>query len=91
MSFAPIRKDPDAVLNLGIDWTKHLDTADTISTSTWLAVTGLVVTDKSFSGAVTKVQVAGGTVGQTYKVTNRITTGAGETLDLSLTIIIEEL
>ena len=92
MAIAPEHKDPNSIIIRGIDWTKSLQTAETISTSTWIADAGItIVQDLGISGLVTKVKISGGTVGTTYKVTNRITTSGGETLDLSLTFIIAEL
>ena len=92
MTIAPEYKDPDSIIVRGIDWTKSLQTSETISTSIWLADPGITIdADLGINGLVTKVKLSGGTIGTTYKVTNRITTSGGETLDLSLTFIIAAL
>lgn len=44
----------------------------------------------STDGTVTTVWLMGGTSGQVYTVTNRITTNQGRTDDRSLTILVEE-
>jgi hypothetical protein len=73
-------KDPDEVKYYGMDWTDHLNTGATVSTSTWTA-TGLTVGADSISSPHTLVLLSGGTHRSNYTVTNRITTSDGETLE----------
>jgi len=91
MTFAPEYKDPDSVIHRGIDWTEHLEAGDTIASTQWLGDSGITVEDLGFAGLVTRCKVSGGTIGETYRVTNRVTTSGGERLDLSLVFIIAEL
>jgi len=91
MAFPPEYKDPDSVLIRGIDWTDALSEGDTIQSSQWFGEAGITVQDLGVSGFVTQCKVSGGTASETYKATNRVTTGAGEILDLSLTFIVQEL
>lgn len=78
-------KDPQATLDYTVDWSAWLGT-DTIATSTWVLDAGITQTNASLSGALATVWVSGGSVGNTYSVTNRITTAAGRTDDRSILI-----
>jgi hypothetical protein len=85
-------KDPNARLDFAVSWTDWLGT-DTISTSTWTADAGITIESTpapSLDGAKTVVWLSGGTAGQSYQVTNRITTAAGRTDDRSLWIRVRE-
>lgn len=74
------------------DW---LEAGEMITTSAWL-VTGpdnsLTTSSPSVSvdGKTTTVWVDGGTVGQTYQLTNRVTTSAGRRDDRSIPLTITE-
>lgn len=87
---ARLIKDPNARLDFGRDWSAWLEDTETIVDSTWLAPDGLTIETPSVSGGKTIVWVTGGTVGQSYRLTNRITTSAGRIDDRSLTIHITE-
>jgi len=84
-------KDPQAVLDYAIDWTKWLDeVGDSIETSTWIVPTGLTKVTETNTSKLATVWLSGGTVGENYTVTNRITTAAGRTDDRSITIRVRE-
>jgi len=82
-------KDPNAVLDYSIDWTRWL-AGDQIATSVWLVATGLTKVADSRAGSLATVWLSGGTAGQSYTVTNRITTAGGRTEDRSFVMKIEE-
>jgi hypothetical protein len=82
-------KDPNAVLDYTIDWTRWL-AGDQIATSEWLVPTGLTKMADSTTASSATVWLSGGTAGQTYTVTNRITTAAGRTEDRSFIVKVEE-
>jgi len=84
-------KDPDENKVFGFDWgTKYFKGVDTIATSIWILPSGLVEVSKSNTTTQAFIKLSGGTLGQTYRVTNRITTTTStETLDQELDIIIE--
>jgi hypothetical protein len=86
MTFA---KDPNAVLDYSIDWTRWL-AGDQVATSEWLVPTGLTKVADSKASALATVWLSGGTAGQSYTVTNRVTTTGGRTEDRSFTIRVEE-
>jgi hypothetical protein len=82
-------KDPSATLDYSIDWSKWL-ADDTILTSEWTVPTGL--TQMAASNTTTKATVwlSGGTAGQIYTVTNRISTAGGRTDERSIIIRVAE-
>jgi hypothetical protein len=82
-------KDPNAVLDYSIDWTRWL-VGDQIATSEWIIPSGLTKMADSKTATSATVWLSGGAVGQPYTVTNRITTAAGRTEDRSFTIRVEE-
>ena len=84
------KKDPDAVLDWVWDWNEWLDDGETIVTSTFLTSVGIVVDSTSNTTKTATVWLSGGTAGQVYQVTNRITTNAGRTDDRSITIRVTE-
>jgi len=82
-------KDPNAVLDYSIDWTRWL-AGDQIATSEWIIPSGLTKMADSKTSTSATVWLSGGSVGQSYTVTNRITTAAGRTEDRSFIIRVEE-
>jgi hypothetical protein len=83
-------KDPDATLDYPIDWSKWLDTTDTIQSVTWVVPTGITQTAQSNTNTAAVIWLAGGTVGRKYRITCRITTSAGRTEDFSFDVVIAE-
>jgi hypothetical protein len=82
-------KDPNAVLDYSVDWNRWLNT-DTIAASEWIVPTGLTkVSDTNTTKAAT-VWLSGGAAGQSYTVTNRITTAGGRAEDRSFIVKVEE-
>lgn len=86
------KKDPQAILDYGFDWTAWLATAnpdDTISASTW-AVTGsdavLTTSASTHDGQTTTVWLTAGTLGVVYKVTNHVVTAGGRQDDRTLKV-----
>jgi hypothetical protein len=85
-------KDDDATLDYAIDWGEWLG-SDTISQSTWEAEEGITIaTDPapSSDGTRTTVWLSGGTVGESYDVTNHIVTAAGREDDRTIRIYVRE-
>lgn len=82
-------KDPNAVLDYAVDWSRWL-AGDEIATSTWTVPAGLTKLGDSTTTTRATVWLAGGTVGQSYTVTNRITTAGGRTEERSFIIRVEE-
>ncbi len=85
-----VPKDPDAVVDVGLDWTTWLgqtSPADTISTSTWTPDTGLTVDSDENTTTKTKAWLSGGTAGQRYNLVNRIVTANGRTVDRTIAVV----
>lgn len=82
-------KDPDAVLDYIVDWSRWL-AGDTIAASLWIVPADLTKVTESNLATKAIVWLSGGTAGQSYTVTNRITTAGGRTEDRSFTIRVED-
>jgi len=83
-------KDPDAVLDYSVEWSKWL-AGDQIATSEWSASdSSLETADDSITATRTTVWLSGGTVGQLYTVTNRITTAGGRTDERSFMVQVQD-
>jgi len=82
-------KDPQSTLDYSWDWAPWLGT-DTIATA--LVTTPAGLTELSEATTTTKVTVwlSGGTVGQSYTVTCKITTVAGRIDERSLLIRVRD-
>lgn len=84
-----VEKDPDAVKNWTFRATSWLD-GDTISSATVTAESGLTVDSYSTDGDDVEAWLSGGTAGQQYIMTCRITTAAAVTDDISVTVLVSE-
>lgn len=82
-------KDPNAVIDYSLDWTRWLD-GDAIATSEWIVPDGLVKVTDSRTTKIATVWLSGGLAGQSYTITNRITTTGGRTEDRSFAVKVEE-
>ena len=82
-------KDPQSALDYGFDWSDWLDTGDTVSTSTWKVPAGITNHSESRTTTTTTVWLSGGTVGATYKITNRVVTVDGRTVDRSFYVKVQ--
>jgi len=85
-----ITADPDRNLDYGFDWTQWMPELDTIIGSLWILPVDLTLTGESFDTLTTTVWISGGIVGQTYTITNRITTTDGRIDDRSFLMRIAE-
>jgi hypothetical protein len=85
-------KDPDDILDYEIDWTAWLGglSADTILTSTWIVPSGLTMNSSSNTDTTAKLWLSDGTDGETYLITNRITTSVGRTKDQTVKLRVRE-
>lgn len=78
--------DPNATLDYAVDWAPWLQAGETISNSTWTVPTGLTQATPapSHSNGKAVIWITGGTVGESYRLTNHITTSAGRQDERSL-------
>lgn len=82
------RKDPDSVLDYGIDWSDWLASGETISTSTWTVPTGITEDSDLNGDESTLIWLSGGTAGTTYTLANKIVTSDGRTVERTIEIIV---
>lgn len=82
-------KDPEAVLDYSIDWSRWL-AGDQIATSNWTVPGGLEKVSDAQTSTKTTVWLSAGTIGESYTVTNRITTSGGRTDDRSFLVKVED-
>jgi hypothetical protein len=90
-------KDPNEVLDYKIDWHSPpppegkgpwLIGSDTIESSEWIVPAEISQDDDSNDTTTATVWVSGGTDGEDYELTNRITTVEGRTADRSIVIAV---
>jgi hypothetical protein len=73
-------KDPDEVLDYGIDWSQRL-AGDIIDTSTFTVPSGIVMNSQSHTNTTTTIWLSGGSEGVSYDILNRIVTNGSRTMD----------
>ncbi|NCN42663.1 hypothetical protein GW916_15605 [bacterium] len=84
--------DPDDVEAFyGVDWSAELEPGETILSSTWIADPTATTADNGFSGAITSVKISGAIDGQTYRITNRISTNFRASIDKSFDLPCKQL
>lgn len=75
------------VLDYTENWATWLG-SDTISTSTWVAETGITIDSETETDTTAIVWLSGGTVGNVYTVTNTIITAAGRTQTRTILVFV---
>lgn len=85
MSIERKYKDPDEVISFGVDWSEYLG-AETVTSSNWTVPSGVTKVGQTLVGKQANVTISGGTLGTVNRITNRVTTSAGETVDQSIDI-----
>jgi hypothetical protein len=85
-----LKKDPDAKLDYGFDWSLWLQTGETISASIWTIPSELTKISDSFSSNETIVWLQGGENKKTYTIANKITTNQGRIDERSIRIVLRE-
>lgn len=70
-------KTPGSVVDFAVDWSAWLTAGESIESSAWTCEPTLPLTNPGQAGAVAVVFVGGGVEGETYRLTNAITTNGG--------------
>lgn len=83
-------KDPDARLNYTLNWSKWLDSGDTISSASWIHDTALTAVSNSNTTTTATIILEGGKLAKKYRVTCRIATANGLIDDRSFFLQIRE-
>lgn len=84
-------KDPQDIIDYRIDWSGWLRDGDTIIASEWTVPDGIVSEQDSFNTTSTTIWLSGGSAGQSYSLTNHITTTQGREKDKTITVRVKEL
>jgi hypothetical protein len=84
--FKDHKKDPDATLDWIFDWTLWLGEFEVITNATFIVDPGITISDNEFTNKTATVWLTGGTEGQVYRVTCRVTTSDGRIDDRSFTL-----
>lgn len=82
-------KDPDAVLDFALDWTKWLE-GDTLVSGTWTIDAGPTITTQNATNGIVTMWLSGGTEGTTYVARCRVVTTNGRTDDRTIHIQVRE-
>ena len=83
-----VNKDPQAVLDYGLNWATWLGT-DTISSSSWTVPAPLTKDSDSSTSTLASIWLSGGIAGSSYNVTNTIITAAGRTDERSIRVVVK--
>lgn len=83
-------KDPSAVLDYEINWSKWLASDDTLSAHTITADQGITVDSSVLATDKVTVWLSGGTTGVTYRVACRVTTANGRTDERTIVISVKD-
>lgn len=86
---ADLEKDPDSTIRVPFYWASQL-AGETISTSDFVLPDGLTEGTNSGTGSTRATLVSGGDCGAKYRITNRITTSGGRTLDQTKVVLVRE-
>lgn len=85
-------KDPNDILDYRVNWSKWLSpTDDTLLLSDWIVPEGIEMDSESSDTTTATIWLSGGTAGEDYQLTNRITTAQGRQRDRTITIRVRDL
>lgn len=82
-------KDPAAMLDYAVDWSRWLAEGETIATSTWTVPAGITSEEEANNSTAAQIWLAGGSVGKRYRVTNKIITSAERQNERTITIEVQ--
>lgn len=82
-------KDPDSTEDFAFNWVADLD-GDTIVSSNFVLPDGLAEMSASNTDTTATIFVSGGSACMSYRITNRIVTAGGRTLDKTIRIYVQE-
>jgi hypothetical protein len=84
-----ILKDPDDIKACPVDWAPKLASGVTISTATGVAPSGITLVSTTTDGETVNHFVSGGTSGQTYRLTSRVTLSDTQQLDAEFDVVVQ--
>ena len=80
-------KDPDSVVDYGCDWSGLMQSGESVTGSTWTIPADLTGSSETNDGVITGVMLSGGVDGESYTITNQVTTTQGRTHDRSMVVV----
>jgi hypothetical protein len=82
MSLKTFIKDPQAILDIRINWATWLAglpvSTDTISSSVWTVPVGITKVSDTNSTTTTTIRLSSGTLGTTYELLNHVVLASGQ-------------
>ena len=90
---AKFTKDPDAVLDYGIDWSSWMHTGDELKAGTpavWTVPTGITLSSQEQTTTRAIIWLSGGTAGLNYDLACKITTVGGRVDERTITIKVRQ-
>jgi hypothetical protein len=92
MTLARFTKQPSEILDYLVDYTEWFsERSDTPSTEVTTVDAGITKVSSGIDGRIVKVVLSGGTVGESYKITTRLTTTSGIVREADFTVAVKEL
>ena len=85
-SHPDFEQDPDSILDYPFEWGPELE-GDSIETSTFVLPDGMTLVNQTLNGSLAVAYVSGPQCGIVYRLTNRITTGDGRSIDKTVRIL----
>lgn len=82
-------KDPNETIDFAFNWKPKLD-GDTISTASFVLPDGLTSVSTSNTTTTATIFVSGGSEGSTYRITSRVVTAGGRTMDWTAYVLVRE-
>jgi hypothetical protein len=79
-------KDADDTMDVPINWAPYLLGAIISAASCPNPPAGITVSNSTYTDTVATHRVSGGRTGQSYTLTSRVSTSAGEQLDLEFSV-----
>ncbi len=86
--FLSIAKDPDAVFSDALEWKFVRPEGTTLSGSSWQTPGGIGFANLGIAGTQSKFSLTGGTLGQTYDLTNQVSFSDGQKEATGVRVII---
>ena len=71
------RKDVNEIIRQGFDWSDRLIPGDSIADSEWVVGQGLDGDNATYEAGYADIDLSGGSAGEQYRVSNRVTTNEG--------------
>jgi hypothetical protein len=85
-----IRKGVNEEIREGWDWSDRLIDGDLIVSSSWEVDTGITGGNAAFSINTSDIDISGGTVNTSYRLTNLVTTSNGMDYERSFKVLVVE-